>query len=50
MKKWIGICLVTVMGATVIAGCSNKDKEETAGGASNTPQKTEFDLDADAGF
>lgn len=44
MKKWIGICLATVMGATVIAGCSNKDKEETAGGASNTPQKTEFSI------
>lgn len=44
MKKWIGICLAIVMGATVIAGCSNKDKEETAGGASNTPQKTEFSI------
>lgn len=39
MKKWIGVCLTALMAATAVAGCADKDKEETAGGASNAPQK-----------
>ncbi|MNO36128.1 Lipoprotein LipO precursor [compost metagenome] len=44
MKKWIGICLTALMAAAAVSGCSDKDKEETAGGTSNAPQKTKFSI------